>query len=288
MKEQVQTEEFSLLDLLKALLSKIKLLILVFLIGGILGGVIGVFTSVNVKYYGTNLEFYVNPKESISSDSSSTYGVYGAYGRNVMDNMVKLLNSESFAEELMVGMENAPSEKTNTSGKINEDYKNFLYLVKNSVSFSYIEEDDDTDDAANLARSFIYVKISVLGNEYVDFAEDLLTQVRTKVPDYVEEKMIVPTGYEGTDCNEITTVSEITHTNPGYTEETAIKYGIVLAAVALIVTCIVVIIVDRSDKRLRDYEAVAKQLDIPVLGVVPTIEEGTIKIGEEQQGGNEQ
>ena len=285
MKEQVQTEEFSLLDLLKLLLSKIKWLILVVIVGGLIGGAFGVFATINVNYYGTSLEFYVNPKESISTDSSSQYGVYGSYGRNVMDNMVKLLNSESFAEKLMQGMEDAPTEKYDAErpGKISTVYKNYLYKIQQSYTVSYLTENDDIDDAANLARSFIYVNMSVLGSENEQFANDLLVQLRTELPIYVEEKMIVPQGYEGTDCNEITTVSEIGLTNPGHTAKTAIKYGFLVAAVAAVIACVVIIIIDRSDKRLRDYESVAKQLNVPVLGVVPTIGESNIKVWEESQ-----
>jgi capsular polysaccharide biosynthesis protein len=285
MKEQVQTEEFSLLDLVKLLFSKIKWLILVVIIGGIIGGFLGIFATINTNYYGTDLEFYVNPKESISTDSSSQYGVYGSYGRNVMDNMVKLLNSESFAEKLMSGMEDAPTEKYDPKkpGKISSDYKNYLYLIQKSYTVSYLAENDNIDDAANLARSFIYVNISVLGSENEEFANALLVQLRTELPIYVEEKMIVPTGYEGTDCNEITTVSEIGLTNPGHTTKTAIKYGLLAGAAAFVIACIIIIIIDRSDKRLRDYESVAKQLNIPVLGVVPSIGDSNIKVWEESQ-----
>lgn len=289
MKEQVQTEEFSLLDLVKLLLSKIKWLFLVVIIGGILGGAFGIFATIDIDYYGTDLEFYVNPKESISTDTNSQYGVYGSYGRNVMDNMVKLLNSESFAEILMQGMEDAPQEKEDPMrpGKISNEYKEFLYKVQDSYRVSYLTETDDVEDAANLARSFIYVTVSVLGTENEQFANDLLVQIRSELPIYVEDKMIVPTGYEGTDCTEITTVSEIGLTNPGHTTKTTIKYGLLAGAAAFVIACIVIIIIDRSDKRLRDYEAVAKQLNVPVLGVVPSISESSMKGWEDDQtGGN--
>ena len=288
MNEQVQSEEFSLVDLLKLLLSKIKWLFLFLILGGLVGGLFGVLATINVDYYGTDLEFYVNPKESISTDTNSQYGVYGSYGRNVMDNMVKLLNSERFAEILLNGMEDAPKQKEdpNVPGKISEEYKQYLYKIQDSYQVSYLAEDDDITDAANLARSFIYVTISVLGTENQQFANDLLVQIRSELPIYVEEKMIVPSGYEGTDCSEITTVSEIGLTNPGHTTRTALKYGILVGAIALVMTCVMIIVVDRSDKRLRDYETVAKQLNVPVLGVVPSIGESDITFWENQTGGN--
>ena len=293
MNNPIQKEEFSLLDLLKVLWSKIKILILVFLCGGIVGGVLGVVTTYDVNYWGTSLEFYVNPDAPIMQDgqvtSNSTYGVYGAYGRHVMDNIVKLLSGESFTEEMMKNFENAPTEKYLPDGRINPEYKAFLYKIKNSVKFSYIAEEEDLEDAINLARSFIYVDISVLGDENKEFANKLVGCVRDTVIPYVEENMIVPDGYKGTSCTEITTVSEIELTNPLHTTKTAIKYGVLAAAAALVIACVVVIIIDRSDKRVRDYEQVARQLNIPVLGVVPTIDEEKINAwNEAMKGGREE
>ena len=293
MNNPIQKEEFSLLDLLKVLWSKIKILILVFLCGGIVGGVAGVVTTYDVNYWGTSLEFYVNPDAPISQDgqvtSNSTYGVYGAYGRHVMDNIVKLLSGESFTEEMMKNFDNAPTEKYLPDGRINPEYKAFLYKIRNSVKFSYIAEEEDLEDAINLARSFIYVNISVLGDENQEFANELVDCVRKSLVPYVEENMIVPDGYKGTSCTEITTVSEIELTNPLHTTKTAIKYALIAAAAALVIACVVVIIIDRSDKRVRDYEQVARQLNIPVLGVVPTIDEEKINAwNEAMKGGREE
>ena len=293
MNNPIQKEEFSLLDLLKVLWSKIKILILVFLCGGIVGGVAGVVTTYDVNYWGTSLEFYVNPDAPITQDgqvtSNSTYGVYGAYGRHVMDNIVKLLSGESFTEEMMKNFDNAPTEKYLPDGRINPEYKAFLYKIRNSVKFSYIAEEEDLEDAINLARSFIYVNISVLGDENKEFANELVDCVRKSLVPYVEENMIVPDGYKGTSCTEITTVSEIELTNPLHTTKTAIKYGVLAAAAALVIACVVVIIIDRSDKRVRDYEQVARQLNIPVLGVVPTIDEEKINAwNEAMKGGREE
>lgn len=288
MNEQIQKEEFSLLDLLKVLWSKVKILILVLICGGIVGGVFGVATSYNEKYYGTSLEFYVNPERPENNEngnnggqvtSQSTYGVYGAYGRHVMDNIVKLLSSELFAETLMEGMDGAPENKykvVNGVTVINGEYKSFLKKVLSAVHFKYVEEESDLEDAVNLARSFIYVDISVLGDANQAFAEELLLRIREVVPSYVSENMIVPDGYVGTNCIEITTISEIERTNPGHRSQSAIKYAFLAGAAALVIACVVVIIIDRSDKRVRDYDQVARQLNVPLLGVIPTIDDEKI------------
>ena len=109
--QNVQVEEgISLMDIVKLLLTKIKLLILVVLIGGIAGGMFAVWRTIDINYYGTKVEFYVNPEKPEESKGTSSgaaaggsqYGVYGAYGRHVMDNIVKLLGSDSFAEKLIL------------------------------------------------------------------------------------------------------------------------------------------------------------------------------------------
>ena len=281
MNEKIQTEEFSLMDLLRVLWSKIKILILVLICGGIVGGGLGVITSYNDKTYGTVLEFYVNPvpKED-GGAAGSTYGVYGAYGRHVMDNIVKLLSSESFMEKMMEHMPDAPTEKyiidKNDKKYINPAYRTYLQKVRNAVTFEYLDEEVDVDDAVNLARSFIYVDISVVGDASIEFAENLLSAIRTEVPEYVEEKMIKPDGYIATNCIEITTISEISRTNPGHRANTAIKYALLVGAAALVLACVVVIVIDRSDKRVRDYDQVSRQLQVPLLGVIPSINDEKI------------
>ncbi len=286
MDEKVQVEEgINLMDIVRLLLSKLFLLIFVALASGLLGGFVAVAKTIDVDFYGTSVEFYVNPEKpkDVVGGNGSQYGVYGAYGRHVMDNIVKLLSSESFAEILIDGsyddeviaepMNGIPQKyKLSDKGEqyMTSEYKNFLYLVKNSVHFSYLESDADIDDANNLARSFIYVKISVINDK--EFAESLLDSVRVVVPWYVEENMTVPSDYSGTNCQKITVMEEIHLTNPGYTSSQAIKYGILFAFAACAVTSIIIIVVDKSDKRLRDYELVMRNLDVPVLGVIPTIE----------------
>lgn len=401
MEENMQTEDgISLLDIFRLLLSKIKILLLVVLLGAILGAALGVWKTHNVDYYGTSVEFYVNPeKKSVSSDNTqqggSQYGVYGAYGRHVMDNMVRLLGSEIFAEQLMLGgnvlpakqegntslnakidvaeplleiveqkqakakeysasyeeklstynsadnrlndvwktlylaekvkqpsfseaeymtyvgkagytnLETAYSDKQTAQKKLEsawenfavaqaaaneaqenastaveealtewrnmDSYKGLLNRIVGSTKYAYVQGNTDAEDANNLARSFIYVKISVLNDK--EFSEDLLERIKKIVPIYIEANMAVPDGYQGTNCQPTTTINQIVLTNPGYTRSQTIKYALLLAAVTGVVACVVVILLDRSDKRLRDYDVITKKFNIPVLGVVPAIDD---------------
>ncbi|MBQ8395007.1 MAG: hypothetical protein IJX49_05480 [Clostridia bacterium] len=401
MKENVQKEEgISLFDILKLLLAKIKILILVILVGGIAGGCFAVWRTIDVNYWGTTVEFYVNPerpKES-TSENGSQYGVYGAYGRHVMDNIVKLLSSESFAEKVILEQnenglpdrglskeldaaidaaepllleaenakaqaetDNATAQERLTSlrrawneatkgtvlegisysdnnyllaksyyadekrddrddyafietpalttayseyqvakaaanssavaAEIAEDtaegpkeealvlwrkmdvYQSELSLVRSAISYSYLQGNEGEEDANNLARSFIYVKINVLNDKA--FAETLLACVKSAVPEYVVENMAVPNDYEGTNCQRISRLDKIKLMNPGYTTSEAIKYGILGAAAAFAIACVIIILIDRSDKRLRDHEIITKKFNVPVLGIVPTIDDLT-------------
>ena len=102
-------QELSFKDIVKALLPKMRLLIVIFLLGAFLGGALGVFTKYDDHSYGTRIDFYVSPKpDEDSKKNDSQFGVYGAYGWHVMDNITKLLSSESFAEQLLLGDDRLP------------------------------------------------------------------------------------------------------------------------------------------------------------------------------------
>ena len=381
MEENIRTqEEISLGDIFKILFKKIKVLILAVLIGAIVGGGLGVLRTFNVKYYGTSISFYVNPKknsESVLNDSQ--YGVYGAYGRHVMDNMTKLLASESFAEKLMLDSEGLPldgstgdgynllpegenravidekiaqteepiaqakaatkvadalradtAEKLKTYNDTKDDadklaweeakqsqkdaekietdkwlianeaveavraewrktelYVEYIEKITEYTTYSYVEETNG-EDVSDLAKSFIYVKISVLEDEGA-FANFLFERINTVLPEYVQTNMAVPSGYVGTNCQRITRLDEVERTNEGYMLKTVIKYAILLAAATFVVACVAVIVIDRSNKRLRDYDLTFEKFGVPVLGIVPTIDEReyTAKTEQEQTTGVE-
>ena len=103
-------QEISFKQIIKILVPKFKLLVLLVLIGAICGGSVGAARTYSGRYFGTTIEFYVNPKRSDDATANnSQYGVYGAYGRHVMDAMIKLLASESFTEKLLLEDDGLPS-----------------------------------------------------------------------------------------------------------------------------------------------------------------------------------
>ncbi len=305
MEETVQKEEgISLVQIFHLLLSKIKLLILVTLIGGILGVGFAYLQTHDVHYYGTEVQFYVNPDNPKDTEEGSQFGVYGAYGVHVMDNMVKLLSSESFTEflilngktvpdkadsfpqELKTAIDNANTVNSTADATVAEkaeaneaalvlwrkttEYKTQLAEYSGKIKYSYLGETENKENANDLARSFIYVEISVLNKE--DLAIDLHERVITIVPAFVEKHMAIPNGYESTNCQRITRSDEVHLLNDGYTVTQCVKFGALFALAALVIACIIVIVSDRSDKRLRDQETIVRLFNVPVLGIVPTIE----------------
>lgn len=105
-------QELSFKEILRTLIPKLKLLLVILIIGAVVGGCIGVARTYASRFYGTSLEFYVNPKKSEDNEiNQSQFGVYGAYGWHVMDNITKLLASESFAEDMLLGDDGLPIEE---------------------------------------------------------------------------------------------------------------------------------------------------------------------------------
>ncbi|MBQ8320455.1 MAG: hypothetical protein IJX81_06205 [Clostridia bacterium] len=247
--QAIYAEELTFMDVLRILFKKIKLILIVFLCSIFVGGALGALLNFNKKYYGTEIQFYINPKEKDASDNDaeSTYGVYGSYGDNVMETMIKLLESNLFTEQLIAGWDRTP-EKYLENGSINPAYKEFIYALEDVITYSYSSsETESTVITTNLAKSFIVIEIKILaqGEEMVEFAEELLTRLRVEVPKYVTDHMIVPSGFVGTNCEEITTISEIELLNEGNTLVAAVKYALIFGAVGLIVVCAVAIITER-------------------------------------------
>ncbi len=409
-------EEISLGQIFKLFLSKIKIIIIVVLAAAVVGAGLGVLRTYDKKYYGTKLEFYVNPHRASSVENDSQYGVYGAYGIHVMDNIVKLLSSELFAEQLLLELDedgqstqlpakidgndalnnliddakkakekydsyvdnvetysdllvtasnnlatnmknlnsawaqyktenpslslpdaptkislDDPLQLSSLELKINglidavaqneedirvysavlEDMKNnakkaektweekknetlekwresdpnyssMLSLYRSSITYTYYSESDKSIDLADsFARSFIYVKVSVLNNEIK--AEQIYEKIVNVLPAFVETNMPVPSGYDGTNCQKITRIDGIRLTNEGLVTSTAVKYAVILALAALVLVCITLIIVDRSDKRIKSVDQLPFVFNKPLLGVIPSIKPEFLEKDPEQK-----
>lgn len=295
MEEQIGVKnEITLSELFRILWRRVLILILAFVIGLIAGGVFGALKTWNVHYYGTQVKFYINPNKSENADveTGSQYGIYGAYNKPVMESMVELLNSESFSETLLLDDNGMPSKDVSAIAALpteivelmeagdakavldawrkTKHYQKTVAFVSNATTYSCMEE-SLASTANNLAKSFIIVDISVLNGKKQ--AEFLLDRVKSRVPAYVVKNMARPDGFDTTSCERITRLDDVDLLNRGDLQSTTIKYALLLGAATLLAACAAVIVVDYSDKRLRNFERTMEQLGVPVLGVIPTIVE---------------
>ncbi len=158
-------------------------------------------------YYGTTIEYYVTPIDSVETDESN-YGVYGGYPRKAMEDIVASLQSDEFTELLFMPQVPTEAGKGLTEEKI-EKAEEVIAVYKASVTYSYQNSKDDID--GSLVRSFIYAKIAVLKESEEDkaVAEYIRGQILDILPLYVEQNMYLPDGYNGTQCKKITRLDEI-------------------------------------------------------------------------------
>ncbi len=311
MKGEFQAErEVSIVEILKALLSKILYLILALVLGAIAGGAYGYLTSKDVKYYGTDLRFYVNPseKEGETVDVESVYSSYGSYSVNVMRNIIGLLEEDFMAEQILDGMiQNEVDGVKDIQKKASDgvtwtpQYKSWISLISNAVTFSF-----KADGA--IAESFIDVKISVNGDvnggkgnkiaaaisqqlQGIDNPNYISTDPKSNkhlpgsVPEFVENNMPKPAKYNATNCILTSKLNDISLTNATYASTQMTKLALIAGAIAFVAAAAVVIILYMSDKRLNDIEVLPNNFKLPILGVVPCIDEEYLHHIDNNKGG---
>lgn len=281
MQEEMQKEaEISLSEIFAALLAKWKMIVLIVLAGVIIGGALGYLKSYDVVYYGTNMTFFVSPEKGKASDAEkeSEYAIYGQYSQPVMDTMVRFLTSDVTAEKIMEGIEGAPQKPEKGSDNYEQQalvYTKYLRAVKNSMSFSYKQDGSMEIDATDTeSRSFIYVSVKVLETEVFDkeFTRTLIERIQTVVPELVETKMYKPDGYEKTGCSLVSLYPVVELLNANYAVTETIKFALLLGVAAFAVVCVVILLLEKMDKRLRDTDVIEKKWNIPLLGTIPHID----------------
>ncbi len=157
------------------------------------------FGCVSKTYYtyGATLEFHVFP---VNADGERIYGdgSYGNYGKNVMDNMVKLL-SGNFLSELIEtpaadgGLpDEYKAEKYDENGRQTEEYEALVKELKNSIGYACQYGD-------SVQTTVLSVTVSVSEND-LEFGRALLVCLKTEVAEYVEEMMVLPGDAVATVC----------------------------------------------------------------------------------------
>ncbi|MGN1062574.1 MAG: hypothetical protein ACI4RO_05525 [Candidatus Scatosoma sp.] len=312
--------EIGLSDIFRILLKKIRLLIIVFIIGGVVGGLFGFIRYKDEKYYGAEVKYEISImatsytyKNSIVESTKPANAPSYVYKQEHISMLLDYLGSEQFLAEILkelnpVAVENVTVTDETTgkskidldSDEVSEEAKNtfnsYLQWLKSSISFS-----SDYDVNPNAFSMLVSVK----GNP--DNASKLLSVARTLVPQEVsgtvdengnvlkKGRIIVPdssgslnsdgsgiiTRYTA-ECDPMT-LSRSHWLNSGNTQKKTVLFAGIFALGALLVACVAVVVADRSDERLRDYDSFSKSLGIPVLGVIPSIDEFTEQAN--KQGG---
>ena len=117
-----------------------------------------------------------------------------------------------------------------------------------------------------------------------EFTRDLIERVQIVIPELVETKMYKPDGYEKTGCSLVTLYPVVERLNENYALTETIKMALLLGVAAFAIVCVVILLLDKMDKRLRDTEIIEKKWNVPVLGTIPHID---IEGLQQSQGGNE-
>ncbi len=295
MEEEIKVEdEFSLADIFASLLAKLKVLIALFLTGCLIGGFFGYLKSYDVVYYGTEMTFFVSPEKAGGDGEDNV--IYGTYGNTVMDTMIRYLSTEKAAEEFVTDMEfgGLPQKPDETAeqevyAKQVKEYASFIRKVQKSLSFYYkADGSTEVESSDTESKNFIYVTLSVREEGIYDktFTAELLRQIRVKIPKIVEETMLNPDEdmYVRTGCTLVTPLNPMVEwMNESYTLTETLKFAALFGIAVLLLSCVAVVVFDRLDKRIKEYELIEKKYNIPVLGVIPEIL--TLKEEAETKGG---
>ena len=221
------------------------------------------------------IENYGTVPQEIFSKVKAAYSTFISCQNNVTAKMMAVNNlEEDWKAKRKIA--NEAAEVALEYWRESPVYVAQLNFFKSSLKYSYLDGHESSSDANNLARSFIYVSISICDGDPINgfnTADMLLQRVKKVVPAYVETNMTVPDGYSGTNCQRITRTDGIRLTNPNYTTIQAIKYAILFGVVAAVLTSVLIIFLDGADQRLRDTEVITKKFNVPLLGIVPTIDE---------------
>ncbi len=249
MQEEIQAEEeLSLSEIFRALKAKIWVLLVTLIIGIAAGGGFGFLRYYNVHYYGADVTYFVS--NSATSDENSIGQAAQTLTESALKNINGLLNTNYFQRLLMEGLPEAEGIEPDSKKE-----QNFFKLLSQSITYSY-----------TVGESKITASVSVLNDP--TFAAHLFDQVKAILPDFIST--ILNTTDKNVACTQLS-YQLCRLLNPNQWVMEGIKYGALIGLAALVVACVAVVLAERADTRLHDYEKVAQKFNVPVLGVIPRI-----------------
>lgn len=254
--ENNASKEITLASIFRALIEKFWIVLIALIGGAIIGGAIGYVSNDGKYYYGASLNYYVSSKQTDSQQESDSLINPNNYAEGVLKTICTLLESDEYNQRLMSGFEETKNYENGSA-----QYNAFMNKLAVSISYSYAPEDDHINRVS--------VHVSVLNNP--KFAAQLLAQVKSTINDFVAEKMNQKS-FGTTNCMLLN--DRASHwLNPTQTKTETIKLALILGFAAAVVAAITVIVLDRADTRIREYDEIPAKFQIPVLGVIPRIED---------------
>lgn len=267
MQEQLENEEeISLADIFHALWEKLWIILISLLVGAIAGASFGFVKYHNVHYYGAEVRYYISSSTN-NDNTSATTGTQtanaNAYKESVFRCIVALLDGteQFFKSELFPILPEAEGVEI-----YSEEYYRLLKIYKKDVTYTYNVTNSTIDNV-------LIVSVSILNEE--ELAQNMLVAITEVMPSYLVEFMSNDI-FGTTQCQQLDNLQCKTGLlNAGETTKQTLKFGVIVGLVAALIACLIVVLVDRMDTRLRDYDDITRKFDIPVLGVIPRIEEIT-------------
>lgn len=276
MQDQEQHQhEIGFSDLFKIIFGKLHIILLAIIVAATCGVILAYAKNHDIQIYGGTAKFKIAVLSTTTSkgeegDEITTASQNYIYKEEHLSMIVDELSSDVFVRDHIL-----PAFYSNVSGDPHDEvFLAKIGYLKSCLNYSY--------NYANNPNS-ISVSVTVSGDK--DFANRLLDQVKIAIPEYIEANMIRPesslivdnNGKEimktvyTTDCQEMT-ISTARLLNGAQTSSAMTKNAVLFGFIAACVACVIVIIIDNSDTRLRDHERLSKEIDVPILGVIPKIE----------------
>lgn len=303
-RNQEKQRELSLSNIVNVILKRLKLLIVVLIVGVILGGCFGFFISRNTKSYGAKIDYelhiiattetkFRDGTSSVKSEPASNY----IYKEQHVSMLCEHLKSDLFLCEILKYVNNDVVEAvclTDASGNkyvaldspdveesAKQTFASYISFLKNALTFSFDYE---------LHPNAFSATVSVTNSP--ERAKTLVAAVRKLIPVEVsgsENKtgaIIVPetstsinqgtgeqitTSYH-TECTQMS-LNRSQQLNTGVVKKKTILFAALFGFFAAIVTVVILVILDSQDERIRDYNEFSKEIGLPVLSVIPNVEE---------------
>lgn len=158
--QEKKKAELNLFLLTKTIFKRWKWLLLTVLIGAILGGAVGFFTTFRKKVYGTELQFQAYQVTIEQTNATVKVNAYKRYDESTMSDLLAFLNTRTFLEKLYcdeygvpVAQEDMAEELKTAIATAKEQGKT---LQDKNTEIKALEKDLTTEEALTKSKKDLY------------------------------------------------------------------------------------------------------------------------------------